>query len=69
MVLGSLTFEIDTVCIGRRWAAEADVVYFLRPRASLLSGGRPRRTSGSFTATVSVAAPTGPPTLVGSRRT
>ncbi len=49
--------------------AEADVVYWLRPRSRLLPGGRPRRTSGNLTTTVSVAAPTGPPTLIGSTRT
>ena len=69
MVLGSLTFEIDMVHNGRRWAAQTDVVYWLRPRSRLLPGGLPRRTSGSFTATFSVAAPTGPPTIVGSTRT
>ena len=68
MVLGSLTFEIDMVHNGLHSAAEADVVYWLRPRSRLLPGGRPRRTSGSFTATVSVAAPTGPATIVGSTR-
>ncbi len=68
MVLGSLTFEIDKVHNGLRWAAEADGVYWLRARSRLLPGGRPRRTPGNLAATVSVAAPTCPTTIVGSTR-
>ncbi len=68
MVLGSLTFENDMVHNGLHSAAQADVVYWLRAPSRLLSGGLPRRTSGNLTTTVSVAAPTGPPTIAASKR-
>ncbi len=44
-------------------------VYSPRPLSRRLPGGLPRRTAGNLTTTVSVAAPTVPPTLVGSTRT